>query len=178
MSTAPYKDTILAAMSELLRPVGFRKSGATFTRPLSDVVHLIGLQSSQSSTSTCFRMTLNLAVWVPAAAEDGNNGPDILSAHWRQRIGTLMPERNDHWWVISSEEEGKVAVQEIGHALRAYGLTALDGLSTSEALARLWRSGASPGLTQRLAQRYLQRVEKRKTGANQTLQATAATPRS
>jgi hypothetical protein len=176
MPTAPYKNTILATMSELLRPVGFRKRGAIFMRTLSDVVHLIGLQSSQSSTSTCFRMTLNLAVWVPAAAEEGNKGPDILSAHWRQRIGMLMPERNDHWWVVSSEEEAKVAVQEIGHVLHAYGLPALDGLSTSEPLACLWRSGASPGLTQHLAQRYLGRLEK-KAEANQPLQASAATPR-
>src|SRR5690349_19877191 len=99
MPSAPYKGMILTAMSEVLRPAGFRKKGANFTRELREVVHFIGLQSSQSSTSTCLRATLNLYIWVRVAAEI-NQEPDPLSPHWRQRIGMLMPERSDHWWVI------------------------------------------------------------------------------
>jgi hypothetical protein len=160
MPTSPYKDTILAALSEVLCPVGFRKSGAVFKRPVGDVIHLIGLQASQSSTSTCFRSTLNLAIWVPAIAEEGKKEPDILSAHWRERIGTLMPAKNDHWWSVSSDEEASATCAEIGRALRDCGLPALDTISSSEALTALWRAGRSPGLTSRLAQRYLERLTK------------------
>lgn len=165
MPTAPYKGTILAAMSEMLRPVGFRKKGADFIRELREVIHFIGLQSSQSSTSTCLRATLNLSIWVHAAAEP-NQEPDSLSAHWRQRIGMLMAERSDHWWVISSEEETQAAAEEMCRALREYGLPALDCLASGEAMRSLWRSGRSPGLTERLAQRYLQRLEGPQTEAN------------
>jgi Domain of unknown function (DUF4304) len=156
---------ILTAMSEVLRSSGFRKKGANFTRQLPEVVHFIGLQSSQSSTGTCLRATLNLSIWVHVAAE-ANQEPDALSAHWRERIGMLMPARSDHWWVISSEKEVQTAIEEICRALREYGLPALDCLTSSEAMRNLWRSGRSPGLTERLAQRYLQRLEKSQMEAN------------
>jgi hypothetical protein len=165
MPSAPYKGTILGGITRVLCPVGFRKEGANFARQLREVVHFIGLQSSQSSTSTCLRATLNLSIWVRAAAE-ANQEPDALSAHWRERIGMLMPERSDHWWVVSSEEEAQATIEEICRALREYGLPALDCLASSEAMRSLWRSGRSPGLTKRLAERYLQRLEKPQTEAN------------
>ena len=175
MPSAPYKGMVLTAMSQVLRPVGFRKKGANFTRQLRQVVHFIGLQSSQSSTSTCLRATLDLSIWVHAAAE-ANQAPDALSAHWRERIGILMPERRDHWWVISSGQEAQVAIKEICHALREYGLPTLDCLASNEAMRSLWRSGRSPGLTERLAQRNLQRLEKLQTTANQPEERTGAPP--
>ncbi len=142
MSTAPLKNPVLAAMTELLRPLGFRKTGTLFSRAVNDVLHLISLQSSTSSTASSLRATLNIAVWVPALAE-ANQRPDVWSAHWQERIGMLMPEHSDRWWTVTTEQDAQSA----------------------GALVRLWQSGASPGLTQVQAQRYLHRLnESSRTG--------------
>jgi len=155
MSTASYKNLILQAVTDVLRPMGFHKSGSRFHRGLNDVIHLVTVQSSVSSTAHLLRITVNLGIWLPALADEGDK-PNVWSAHWRERIGFLMPERADRWWEASSESEATAAALEICWAMRTFALTTLDTLSTADALAALWRSGRSPGLTERGAQRYLE----------------------
>jgi hypothetical protein len=157
MSTASYKNTALAVMAEALRPVGFHKRGSCFERSLTDVVHLVGLQASTSSTAALLRITANLAIWVPSLA-DGRDRPDIWSSHWRQRLGELMPERSDRWWTITTEQEAAVAATEITSGLLSYGLPALDSLSSVAALQQVWEAGKSPGLTKTQSQRYVERL--------------------
>jgi hypothetical protein len=164
MSTAPLKNVVLALMAELLRPVGFRKAGSLFTRALPTVFHLISLQSSTSSTASSLRVTVNIAVWVPSLAE-ATQRPDVSSSHWRQRIGTLMPEHSDRWWTVTTKREAPSAAADMIAAVQQFALPALAALETSAALADLWESGASPGLTEFQAQRYLHRLhEKSKIG--------------
>ena len=157
MPTASFKSVILNSMAELLRPVGFRKSGAVFARAVNDVIHLISLQSSTSSTASSVRLTVNVAVWVPTLAEP-NQRPDVCSSHWNERIGGLMPQRSDRWWTVTSEQESQAAAFEIGTAIKQFALPALAVLETSATLADLWESGASPGLTKFQAHRYLSRL--------------------
>jgi len=78
-------------MAEVLKAAGFRKSGAKVTRTLEEVAHLVTLQSSVASTSQSLRATINLGVWLTVLEGDGK--PDMWSAHWRERIGALMPEK-------------------------------------------------------------------------------------
>ena len=88
------KRRVVNAIAESLAPSGFRKAGYLFKREFGQVVHLIGLQSSTSSTAERAKMTLNLAIWcVPAS--DTDEKPSIWSAHWQERIGHLMPEHTD-----------------------------------------------------------------------------------
>ena len=164
MFTASHKGMILAAIADALRPAGFRKNGSKFTRNLGDVIHLISLQSSTSSTAASLQATANLAVWVPALA-DNEGPPDMWSSHWRERIGQLMPDRSDRWWTVTNEKEAAVAASEIREAIQMYVLPTFAALATSAALVQLWKSGVSPGLTERQAQRYLQRLhESSRTG--------------
>jgi hypothetical protein len=154
-----YKQFVVDAVAGALRPVGFRKSGLKFSRPLTDVVHLVSVQSSVSSTASSLRATVNLGVWVPALADNGAK-PDIWAAHWRERLGFLMPDPTDRWWEACSDREAAAAALEIGHALRTFALPVLDSLATADALAALWRSGRSPGLTEPGAQRYLDALDR------------------
>ena len=100
---------------------------------------------------------MNLGVWLPTLA-GGSEKPDIWSAHWRQRIGTLMPDRADRWWDVASETEGGTVAMELNAALKDYGFPALQAVSTTSALVQLWRSGQSPGLTERQRERFLARL--------------------
>lgn len=159
MSAADYKKLIVSKSAETLRSADFKKQGMHFSRSVNDVVHLVSFQSSSGSTAALVKITLNLGVWLRVLAEDWQK-PDILEAHWRQRIGLLMPDHNDHWWAVSSEQESNVAASEIDETVRKYVLPQLEILSTSESLKKLWLAGVSLGTTSRLATRYLERLGK------------------
>lgn len=160
MALAEYKNTMLRSMADALCPAGFRKSGMKFTRTLPEVVQIVSLQSSTDSSATLLRATANLGIWVSClAAEDQK--PDILAAHWRIRIGQLMPNQSDKWWEISSDEGAEVSARELGSALTNFALLTFDALTTNSAIGQLWKSGRSPGLTKTMADRYLARLEEK-----------------
>ena len=69
-----------------------------------------------------------------------------------------MPEHSDHWWTVTTEQEARAAAASIVAVLQQFALPALSTLESSAALARLWQSGASPGITEHLAQGYLHRL--------------------
>lgn len=102
MSSEAYKKQIGLAVALALAPLGFRRKGQVFFRQLDEVAHIVSLQSSTSSTASVLKMTVNLGVWVSSLAEDGSK-PDLWSAHWRERLGYLMPQRIDYWWEVSSD---------------------------------------------------------------------------
>jgi hypothetical protein len=77
----------------------------------------------------------------------------------------LMPEHSDRWWTVTTEQEGQSAGADMAAALQQFALPALAAFETRAALVHLWQSGASPGLTQVQAQRYLHRLnESSRTG--------------
>ena len=156
MSTTEYKRQIHDVVAETLCAVGFRKKGSHFTRELADVIHLVSLQSSVSSTSQSLRVTVNLGVWVPAL--EGDVKPDLWSAHWRSRLGHLMPEKRDVWWDVASDDEASRTAFKIVAAVRNFGLPALDALHDRRVLLDLWRTGVSPGLTALQAERLMNRL--------------------
>jgi hypothetical protein len=160
MGTGSLIEPILVALGALLKPRGYVKSGSTFRLRNSNTVSIIALQSSTSSTSSLARVTVNLAVHVPALEDSQRRKrhPSVWSAHWRQRIGHLMPEKNDTWWVVHSANEGRQVAEEIARCVEQFGLPAVTQLSTLAALQQLWQSGRGPGLTEGQRVRYLQQL--------------------
>ena len=154
MDAAEIKTRLLTQMAELLRPAGFRRLGQSFSRPTRDVAHLIGLQSSQGSSTHHLRATVNLAVWVPALAEEGAR-PNIWSSPWRARLGSLTDHPADIWWEASDAATAAAAERDLLGMLRLYGIPALDQIPDLAALLAIWDSGRSPGLTAVERERYL-----------------------
>ncbi len=173
MAAPEYKKVILAALTATLGPAGFRVSGSVFKRSRKDVVHLLSLQSSTESTATSLRVTANLAVWVEALADERTK-PDVSASQWSQRIGFLLPVRQDHWWIARSDDEARSVASEICATVVKYGLPALDALSSAADLAALWESNRSPGLTAIQAQRYLACLREKAAEANQSAHPTLA----
>jgi hypothetical protein len=158
VSASEYKRRLLTAMHDVLAPRGFRKSGSTFRRPLSDVVQLVQLQSSTKSTAERLVATVNLAVF--STALEARLGvpvpsPSVPGAHWRERIGHLAPAQDDLWWEVTRPAEAAAAAAELAALLRDVGLPALEGLDSTERLRALWEAGWSPGLTEGQRRRYL-----------------------
>jgi hypothetical protein len=158
MPAEEFKKTMALAVADALHPLGFNKSATKFIRTFPGVAQIVSLQSSISSSSALFRVTANLGIWVSDLAGEGEK-PDILTSHWRMRIGQLMPDHLDYWWEMSSDEEAGVAALALGEALRNYVRPVFDELTTTAALEKLWRSGKSPGLTEVQRQRFMARLD-------------------
>jgi len=141
----------------MLAPLGFKKQGLIFRRELHEVVHWVGLQSSSSSTEENLKLAVNLAVTVPKLAKPGMQ-PGIGAAQWSVRLGFFMPIRTDKWWTIASPPDAELAAAEIDVALSSFGIPAFDTLSSISDIAALWRSGVSPGLTEKMRTQYLQEL--------------------
>ena len=162
MTNSDLRAPTLHALTELLRPLGYRNSSNLFSRPSVDVVHLIEVQGSRQSTSGNAKFTVNVGVFVPAlvyADVSDITKPSIPLAHWRARLGSLSPEQVDMWWHASTLAQAQSAAEDVAGRVQLYALPALAGLQQAKLLANLWQGGLSPGLTETQRKELLARLE-------------------
>lgn len=157
MSSATYKQTILSQLQTLLKPMGFRKKDQCFSMGAGDTVLFIRLQSSKRSTKDVLITTINLGIFslVVAASEGNTRAPNILDAHWRQRIGLFIAGGLDKWWEIHNQSEADSCGAEITSILIDRALPQMRSLASQDALRSLWEEGKSPGLTDYQRKQYL-----------------------
>lgn len=161
MASTDLKAPMMLALSELLRPLGYRKSSLLFSRSLHDVVHLIEVQGSRRSTAEEAKFTVNVGVFSPMLIYPdvrATTKPSIPRAHWRQRLGVLSPENKDIWWTVRTEQQAESAVVDIATRIERFALPALGQLQQLDALVTLWKSGRSPGLTEHQRKELLVRL--------------------
>jgi len=152
----------VAPVRSALRAEGFSGSSSLFQRPSNDVVHLVQLQRSRYPAPATMKVTVNLAVWVNvlAPARAGHlDPPNEPGAYWRERIGFLMQPRRDHWWSFSDVVESQKAGTEASVLLITAAMPVFQSLPNALAVRDLWRTGASPGITEFQRLKYLERLE-------------------
>jgi len=162
MSNATMTRLATEPIAAVLKSCGYRKTGTTFHRALDDVDHLINLQKSASSSSGEIRATVNIGISVRSLAPIRAGVPDkasLWSAHWRRRLGELMPAATDRWWTATSDDEASAIGQDLAQALVQYGLPVLEKLADAGAVVALWRQGMAPGLTESQRRRLLEMYE-------------------
>jgi hypothetical protein len=153
MALDEWKKLVVATVAHLLKSRGFRKAGLNFSARRSGVTLLVSLQSSTETTQQSLKITCNLGILVDQLTT--RPGAGVWDAHWRERIGSFLPEPRDYWWVCSSDDDARIAGPEIAALLETQALPAMEHLATPAALAALWSSGRSPGLTDRQRIEYL-----------------------
>ena len=157
MALRDWKMTLLAPVAELLRKRGFQKDGQRFRAGRGDAKLFVALQSSQASDRHHLKITINLSIHLGLLDRD----PTVAAApegHWRQRIGQFMPERLDHWWICHDDETARSAGNQIAAILETTALPEMERLASNEALADLWATGRSPGLTERQRKEFLAKL--------------------
>jgi hypothetical protein len=159
----PYEliDPVLAQLQAALTPLGYRRAGSLFLRELAEVVHLVELQTTQGETGGQVAATVNLGVYVPTLVDADIRQyirPSIPQAHWRERLGILLPQRRDWWWSIESPAAADLTGCEIASSVEAYGLPLLSKIPDLASLRRIWETGASPGLSDYQRRRHLERL--------------------
>jgi hypothetical protein len=152
-----WKKLAAAPVASLLKPRGFRKAGLVFSASRPGVVLLIALQSSQGSTRESLKITCNLGIWVDQLADE-RISVSVWESHWRERIGFFLPEPQDYWWTCTDDESATKAGDEITSLLKQRALPEMESLASPTALANLWSSGCSPGLTEYQRVEYLSKL--------------------
>jgi hypothetical protein len=120
-----------------LRRMGFKGSGQSFILPSETHWVLLGFQKSRVSYAEFVLFTVNVTAvskraWVEARSErsylserpspNSNYGPWA----WQQRIGHLLPDRQDKWWTIDTRASAESVRIEVLDAIRTYALTAIE----------------------------------------------------
>ncbi|NOS72802.1 MAG: DUF4304 domain-containing protein [Verrucomicrobia bacterium] len=137
---------VMGEVEAFLTPLGFKRSGSDFQRMLADgkSCHSIFFQNSQSSTSETSKFTFEVfAVWKrrPAWYND-----DIPHQKWYgvtgNRIGGLMPKKEDFWWTVNREEDIRQFGAQICNILSSYALPFLDQFVNEQQLEQIDRKWA------------------------------------
>jgi hypothetical protein len=160
------KAPALDALKSLLKPLGYRKTATLFVRDLGGVLHLVEMQNSRDSTAVQAVFTVNVGIYVPrlvpADVRDARK-PSVPSAHWRLRLGALSPEGQDLWWRPTDMSEAADVAGDIVKRLQFFALPVLDSFTNLKALTALWKSGRSPGLTERQRIEFLDELSRDST---------------
>jgi hypothetical protein len=148
-----YNAMISDVISLPLKTLGFTKLHNTFYYPYKDNLGIMNFQKSNKSNSKEIIFTLNAGIWSKRIQNflgqvSQNKKPDIWDAHWRVRIGNLLPEKNDVWWTITKGTN----IEELGNTIlsmvKDYVFPAILEFISDEALRDLWLSSKSPSLTE------------------------------
>jgi len=134
---------LLAAFSTQLKPLGFKKRHAVFTRENAEVLQAIQIQRSVSSTSSYVKLTLNFGVHSKAVdrIRGAVRAPSLGHGgmHFFTRINQLLPDpRIDFWMEVYDEETAKAAISEFTRITRDYLIPLLETMMTSESLLKMW----------------------------------------
>ena len=161
MSKSPYVsalDFVQRSLTSYLRPLGFRKKGRSFNRPVGDgLVHVVSLQMGEYPIgeyvipglreSYYGRFTVNLGVFVPGvhSIELNRGPPDFLREYHcdiRARLGVLA-HSEDVWWDLDHAIPETSA--EIIRLMDAFGIPFLEQFETSSGvLDRIDSEGQLP----------------------------------
>lgn len=143
---------LLADVNEVLVGFRFRRSGRIFRLAKDENVAVIDFQRSVKTTASRIVFTIHFGVWSRRVASfvSGNAIPtkvDTADCHWRERVGFMMPQREDVWWSIESPADALAVTKEVQHALRQLTPT-LVALTDDHMLRDEWLADRSPGLTE------------------------------
>jgi Domain of unknown function (DUF4304) len=141
------------AYSKALKSLGFKRGGHHMYRLSEDLFHGIHFQASQWGSSMEGQFTINLVVTSAMLYEAWTGKPlprNPASALFpiQQRIGTLMPGHQDHWWSVSASTDIPAIEREVLQALTEHALPFFTEYPDCKTLLnRLRQNKGLPGLT-------------------------------
>jgi hypothetical protein len=163
---------LLKATGERLKPLGFVKRANVFRLLLAGNCGLIEFQRSVSNSSEILKFTVNLGVVCGELLDRGPSGIQnsrMTDAHLSERIGFLLPQRNDKWWEMTGSTDRALLVEEVVRLLVEEGVPYVRRHIDTKALMALWESGQSPGITSRERFRLLSKLKLSAGGPGSTI---------
>jgi len=120
---------------EVLKKSGFKKVGMTWLKE-APWTQVINMQMGKWNTQEEGTFTINLGLHIPelhAAIEAYPVSGSVkeYDCDVRQRIGLLMPVRQDFWWEVKSTSDVRSIADEVSQALLKHGIPWLDQTAQS-----------------------------------------------
>ena len=141
------QETIFSALhSELLKPLGFRKTSTRSELSLSPLHQAVACHSSRFNSSQEIEFTLELRVghegflhlYQPGAAFPGLGEKSFMPLlSWRLTEDASL---NDKWWHLRGGTELEAVREEVLRTFRAQGLPALQQTRTVEGIVEFCKS--------------------------------------
>jgi Domain of unknown function (DUF4304) len=148
-AVAPTYSRLLSEAGRYLKSEGFTRRGHSFLLETLDGWAFVAFQKSRKSTPTEILFTINLGVASRRLLEffaDGSDSIKLADAHWRVRVGYLLPEQRDVWWTIGPSTKSESLFAEIELAL-SRAVAEVKRHLDDQVLRDMWSSERSPGLT-------------------------------
>ena len=145
-----YKE-LIKEISSLLKEKHFSRKGNCFYLRQGNNWGLIDFQKSRKSSSDEVIFTINVGICSGALLEFFSpelleKKPSIEVCQWRERLGFLLPDRQDRWWTV---REGPIdsLMAELTSYLLKIAIPEIKAHLDDKQLCNEWLSGKSPGLT-------------------------------
>ncbi len=146
-----FQEMLSRWIAPALREQGFSRRGSTFHLREEGNWGMINVQRSQTSTADQVSFTVNLGVasrrLMAFWQQPAEKRPSVWDCHWRERIGFLLPARQDRWWTIDADTPPHTVAQEVRDATVSLAVPEVRRNLSDEALRDLWLAGRSPGTT-------------------------------
>lgn len=160
MAAANVLTQFLKTVQGTLKPLGFERSKSTFWTRSGNNIGIIDVQRSVKSAVDRVIFTFNIGVWSDRIGRFGpgnakSHPPVVDDCHWHERIGFLLPDREDKWWTISANDDPAVVTEQLSRVIVDVAVPALFTHVSDEALRDEWLTGRSPGLTEMQRLMYL-----------------------
>jgi len=151
MTLDQFNDSLRTIVAPALKQEGFSRRKHRFYRRTEGHWGLIEFQKSVKTTAEAVTFTVNIGVVSKRlvrffSPQDVEAVPTIGNCHWRERLGFLLPERDDTWWIADTTSSDQV-VAEVLTQLVDIGIPELTKHMDDSVLKELWLSNQSPGLT-------------------------------
>jgi len=153
---------LVKAVGEKLKPLGYSRRGQVFRIIANNNCGLISFQRSTSNRKDSISFTINLGIicgylWdvtIPQLKD-----AQIVDAHLSLRIGLLLPEHRDKWWLINSLVNFEQLSGEIVDLVSSKVVPYVSNFLDTNSIYSLWESGSSPGLTEFQRVRFLSKLK-------------------
>jgi hypothetical protein len=134
---------IQLTIAQDIKPLGFRKRGRTFNRPVGEtgIVQVINFQAGGSLSHLHGQFTINLGIFVPEvwAALADRTAPNFIQEYFcemRERLGSLGSKK-DIWWGL--EADADESLSQVRKRMADVGMRYLDQRSTRAAILKEFR---------------------------------------
>lgn len=160
-------DNIVTASAKLAEGTGFRRRRLALIKDSGNAVAAIEFQKSQQSTRDETIFTVNLIVVhrdLDHQSEINSRKSEGAKVHFCQRIGILLPGRPNKWWSVARGVPEEKMASEISNLIVEKAIPYVTPYLDLNVLVALWKSGQSPGLTEKQRTQYLAQASAMRKG--------------
>lgn len=147
-----------------LAPLGFKFRRSIALLEGNNANGILEFQRSSKSSMRDLLFTVNVGVVFeslvdPRSLRSARASPSTMNAQIRERIGNLLPEKQDRWWQITESTDLNSLCTEVSTLVLQYGVPFIRKYIRLEDALSLWKRGESPGLTDGEREQYLARLQ-------------------